>query len=339
MRAAADAGDTAAMKAADFDFHAAVVELAGHARLREHYRMLHVPDPALPQPDGDLDYQLDEIAAHARRSWPTRSGPATPSGPSGSARVAQHAGRGSARGPARSSDGVLSVPLTAERQASDREHRHGRRGPQHRSVTPSSHASATIAAPAAAGTAYSSEPDRMSVGVSRAMTSRSTPPPTAVVTPSTVAAIGPRAVVERLQRAGHAEQAEAGRVEHEQGAREPFDAGDVREGRARERHDEVLPAREGGGGVWPSTTSRTSPPPRAVITASSAMPTTSNSCRMAMRAPDTPNANRPVRVSAVCMSVGSGARAGQAAAVARPAPVVARAASTMRSATARGWET
>ena len=29
------------MKAADFDFHTAVVELADHARLREHYRMLH----------------------------------------------------------------------------------------------------------------------------------------------------------------------------------------------------------------------------------------------------------------------------------------------------------
>ena len=35
------AGDKAAMKAADFDFHTAVVELADHALLREHYRMLH----------------------------------------------------------------------------------------------------------------------------------------------------------------------------------------------------------------------------------------------------------------------------------------------------------
>src|SRR5690349_2819030 len=33
------ATETAAMKAADFDFHVAVVELADHARLREHFRM------------------------------------------------------------------------------------------------------------------------------------------------------------------------------------------------------------------------------------------------------------------------------------------------------------
>jgi DNA-binding GntR family transcriptional regulator len=40
MSAAARADDRAAMVVADFDFHTAVVELAGHSRLREHYRLL-----------------------------------------------------------------------------------------------------------------------------------------------------------------------------------------------------------------------------------------------------------------------------------------------------------
>src|SRR6266566_3155355 len=39
-RAATKAKDRAAMVSADYDFHVAVVDLAGHARLREHYRLL-----------------------------------------------------------------------------------------------------------------------------------------------------------------------------------------------------------------------------------------------------------------------------------------------------------
>jgi DNA-binding GntR family transcriptional regulator len=63
MRSAAAAGDAAAMKAADFDFHVAVVELAGHARLRDHFRMLHVQTRVyLNLLDGEI-YRLDEIVA------------------------------------------------------------------------------------------------------------------------------------------------------------------------------------------------------------------------------------------------------------------------------------
>jgi len=77
MRAAADAGDTAAMKTADFDFHAAVVELAGHARLREHYRMLYVQTRLYLNLTASLDYPLDEIAAlHGELADAIRSGDA-----------------------------------------------------------------------------------------------------------------------------------------------------------------------------------------------------------------------------------------------------------------------
>jgi len=77
MRAAADAGDTAAMKSADFDFHAAVVELAGHARLREHYRMLNVQTRLYLNLTASLDYPLDEIAAlHGELADAIRSGDA-----------------------------------------------------------------------------------------------------------------------------------------------------------------------------------------------------------------------------------------------------------------------
>jgi DNA-binding GntR family transcriptional regulator len=63
MRAAAKANDVEAMKAADFDFHVAVVELAGHARLRDHFRMLHVQTRVyLNLLDGEI-YRLDEIVA------------------------------------------------------------------------------------------------------------------------------------------------------------------------------------------------------------------------------------------------------------------------------------
>ena len=66
MHAAAAAGDTAAMKAADFDFHTAVVELAGHARLREHYRMLHVQTRLYLHLTASLDYPLDRDRGAAR---------------------------------------------------------------------------------------------------------------------------------------------------------------------------------------------------------------------------------------------------------------------------------
>ena len=79
------------MKAADFDFHAAVVELAGHARLREHFRMLHVQTRLYLNLTASLDYPLDEIAAlHAELADAIRSGDAR--GPSGW-RLAQHVGR------------------------------------------------------------------------------------------------------------------------------------------------------------------------------------------------------------------------------------------------------
>ncbi|MGW5689866.1 GntR family transcriptional regulator [Streptomyces asiaticus] len=41
MSAAVKAEDVSAMIDADFAFHSAVVDLAGHSRLREHYRVIH----------------------------------------------------------------------------------------------------------------------------------------------------------------------------------------------------------------------------------------------------------------------------------------------------------
>ena len=110
MRAAAEAGDTDAMKAADFDFHVAVFELAGHARLREHFQMLHVQTRLYLNLTASLGYPLDEIAAiHAELADAIRAGDAAP--PSGW-RASHNTADGEApRGPARSSDGVLSVPI------------------------------------------------------------------------------------------------------------------------------------------------------------------------------------------------------------------------------------
>ena len=78
MRAAAEAGDAAAMKAADFAFHAAVVELAGHARLRDHYQLLHVQTRLYLNLTAAADhYVLNEIAAlHAELAEAIRSGDA-----------------------------------------------------------------------------------------------------------------------------------------------------------------------------------------------------------------------------------------------------------------------
>jgi len=77
MRAAAAAGDVAAAKAADFDFHVAVVELAGHRRLRDHFRMLHVQTRVYLNLLTGADYRLDEIAAiHAELADAIRTGDA-----------------------------------------------------------------------------------------------------------------------------------------------------------------------------------------------------------------------------------------------------------------------
>jgi len=72
------AGDTAAMKAADFAFHQAVVELAGHARLRDHYQRLHVQTRLYLNLTAAADhYVLDEIAAlHAELAEAIRAGDA-----------------------------------------------------------------------------------------------------------------------------------------------------------------------------------------------------------------------------------------------------------------------
>ena len=72
------AGATAAMKAADFAFHQAVVELAGHARLRDHYQRLHVQTRLYLNLTAAADhYVLDEIAAlHAELAEAIRAGDA-----------------------------------------------------------------------------------------------------------------------------------------------------------------------------------------------------------------------------------------------------------------------
>ena len=65
------------MKAADFDFHVAVVELAGHARLREHFRLLHAQTRLYLNLLGPAEYPLDEIVrVHAELADAIRSGDA-----------------------------------------------------------------------------------------------------------------------------------------------------------------------------------------------------------------------------------------------------------------------
>ncbi|MDA0182592.1 GntR family transcriptional regulator [Solirubrobacter phytolaccae] len=77
MRNAAQAGDTPAMKVADFDFHTAVIELAGHTRLREHYRALHAQTRLYLNLTATVGYELDEIAAkHAELADAIRTGDA-----------------------------------------------------------------------------------------------------------------------------------------------------------------------------------------------------------------------------------------------------------------------
>jgi DNA-binding GntR family transcriptional regulator len=72
------AQDAATMKAADFAFHAAVVELAGHVQLRDHYQRLHVQTRLyLNLTAAEDHYVLDEIAAlHAELADAIRAGDA-----------------------------------------------------------------------------------------------------------------------------------------------------------------------------------------------------------------------------------------------------------------------
>jgi DNA-binding GntR family transcriptional regulator len=71
------AQDTEALKAADFDFHTAVVELAGHTRLREHYRMLYVQTRLYLTLTSSFDYEPARIAAlHAELADAIRAGDA-----------------------------------------------------------------------------------------------------------------------------------------------------------------------------------------------------------------------------------------------------------------------
>jgi DNA-binding GntR family transcriptional regulator len=77
MRAAAANGDTTAMKAADFDFHVAVVDLAGHSRLRDHFQKLHVQTRLYLNLTATVGYQLDAIAdIHAELADAIRAGDA-----------------------------------------------------------------------------------------------------------------------------------------------------------------------------------------------------------------------------------------------------------------------
>jgi len=61
MRAATKAKDRAAMVSADYDFHVAVVDLAGHARLREHYRLLQARTRLYLNLTASVDYVLPTI--------------------------------------------------------------------------------------------------------------------------------------------------------------------------------------------------------------------------------------------------------------------------------------
>jgi DNA-binding GntR family transcriptional regulator len=61
MAAAVRAGDREAMVRADYAFHIAVVELAGHARLREHYRLLHAQTRLYLNLTSTVEYELPEI--------------------------------------------------------------------------------------------------------------------------------------------------------------------------------------------------------------------------------------------------------------------------------------
>jgi DNA-binding GntR family transcriptional regulator len=77
IREAAAAGDTPAMRAADFAFHVAVVELADHAQLRDHFRKLHVQTRLYLNLTSSFGYELDVIAQlHADLADAIRAGDA-----------------------------------------------------------------------------------------------------------------------------------------------------------------------------------------------------------------------------------------------------------------------
>jgi DNA-binding GntR family transcriptional regulator len=78
MGAASRADDRAAMVAADYGFHTAVVELAGHARLREHYGLLHARTRLYLNLTASVDYELPKIEQiHRRLADAIRAGDAT----------------------------------------------------------------------------------------------------------------------------------------------------------------------------------------------------------------------------------------------------------------------
>ena len=68
MRAARAGRRHGAMKAADFAFHVAVFELAGHARLREHFRMLHVQTRLYLNLTAGAEYPLRRDRRDPRRA-------------------------------------------------------------------------------------------------------------------------------------------------------------------------------------------------------------------------------------------------------------------------------
>jgi DNA-binding GntR family transcriptional regulator len=61
MAAATRAGDRDAMVRADYAFHTAVVELAGHTKLREHYRLLQAQTRLYLNLTSTVEYELPEI--------------------------------------------------------------------------------------------------------------------------------------------------------------------------------------------------------------------------------------------------------------------------------------
>jgi len=61
ISAAAEANDRAAMIEADYAFHVAVVELAGHSRLREHYRLLQAQTRLYINLTASVEYELPRI--------------------------------------------------------------------------------------------------------------------------------------------------------------------------------------------------------------------------------------------------------------------------------------
>jgi DNA-binding GntR family transcriptional regulator len=75
MSAAVRAGDRAATVAADYAFHVAVVELAGHAKLSQHYRLLHAQTRLYLNLTASVDYELPRIERlHRELSNAIRSG-------------------------------------------------------------------------------------------------------------------------------------------------------------------------------------------------------------------------------------------------------------------------